>query len=104
MRDFSKRNCERAQAENNRDWGIWGGFQLPFAVNSNSPSDFGNEEGECRNHAKSERTRREQERLKRTEKEIQGDLSFERVLQSGAETQGKERKQPQQQNRGLDER
>jgi len=52
VRDFTKRNCERAHGENKRDQGIWGGFQLPFAVNSNSPSDFGNEEGEGRNHAK----------------------------------------------------
>lgn len=52
VRDFSKRNRESAHAERNRDRGIWGGFQLPLAVNSNSPSDFGNEEGEYRNHAK----------------------------------------------------
>lgn len=52
VRDFSERNGERAQRENNRDWGTWGGFELPFAVNSTSPSDFGNEKGERRNHAK----------------------------------------------------
>lgn len=54
VRDFSKRNCERAHAGITESGGSGEG-QLPSAASSNSPSDFGNEEGEGRNHAKTAR-------------------------------------------------
>lgn len=73
VRDFSKRNRERAHAGITESRGSGEGH-LPSAASSSSPSDFVMKRvraGIMQRH--SERAGREHERLKQTEREIRGD-------------------------------